>query len=582
MIKSEWSGQLEKLGHKYRLHSIFFQNLKQLVALLLIPLLVVCVLVYFGYRYLEENEMKETYETMLVQLETDLDEMIQTVQSQITQIAFNSDVEQYMNGGSVGEQFELEDIQEQLKLSQMLQTGISSICLYAHESEKVVTSGGMFDYYLFYDKDMLENYYRSLKKQDRRLATTVSPNGKTMQISVYQEVHYSETVEGLIVINCDLSDLVAQRGGKETVYLVEGDRILYATQTGMEGLDSSTIPGYNECGEGQILMEDGHCIAKSKMDNENVWLAVYSQNTEFNRKMSQIRSVLIWTILGASFLMVVACIRVSRRIFQPIQLILREIEKNSLTLSQSSDQLPEKNELHYILKSIQRSAHNTQTIESQLAERIRLLKQAQSVALQSQINPHFLNNTLETINWLAIDELGPENDISEMMEHLSAMFRMTLEDTGIVIPIQIEMEHAWHYIQIQKTRYGDRFDLEWKISEQLYPYKTIRIVLQPLIENAIYHGIKRMQEKGKIIVGGKLENELVHLWVEDNGPGMTPEELERLKQNMNSEDIHASRHIGTANVNQRVRLYFGENYGVVVQSTLGQGCRFEVIFPAIR
>ena len=144
------------------------------------------------------------------------------------------------------------------------------------------------------------------------------------------------------------------------------------------------------------------------------------------------------------------------------------------------------------------------------------------------------------------------------------------------------MEHAWHYIQIQKTRYGDRFDLEWKISEQLYPYKTIRIVLQPLIENAIYHGIKRMQEKGKIIVGGKLENELVHLWVEDNGPGMTPEELERLKQNMNSEDIHASRHIGTANVNQRVRLYFGENYGVVVQSTLGQGCRFEVIFPAIR
>ena len=91
-----------------------------------------------------------------------------------------------------------------------------------------------------------------------------------------------------------------------------------------------------------------------------------------------------------------------------------------------------------------------------------------------------------------------------------------------------------------------------------------------------------MQEKGKIIVGGKLENELVHLWVEDNGPGMTPEELERLKQNMNSEDIHASRHIGTANVNQRVRLYFGENYGVVVQSTLGQGCRFEVIFPAIR
>lgn len=154
MIKSEWSGQLEKLGHKYRLHSIFFQNLKQLVALLLIPLLVVCVLVYFGYRYLEENEMKETYETMLVQLETDLDEMIQTVQSQITQIAFNSDVEQYMNGGSVGEQFELEDIQEQLKLSQMLQTGISSIYLYARESEKVVTSGGMFDYYLFYDKEM--------------------------------------------------------------------------------------------------------------------------------------------------------------------------------------------------------------------------------------------------------------------------------------------------------------------------------------------------------------------------------------------------------------------------------------------
>ena len=216
----------------------------------------------------------------------------------------------------------------------------------------------------------------------------------------------------------------------------------------------------------------------------------------------------------------------------------------------------------------------------QLEERIKLLKKAQSIALQSQINPHFFNNTLQTINWKAISLLGRDNDISIMSEALSSMLRLALENTDIIVPFSQEVEHANMYLKIQEKRYGDKFQVQWDIPEDVLNCKTIRILLQPIIENSIYHGIKMLSGQGIIKVSARVCDQIVELMVHDNGTGMSPSQVESINEQMQKDMITESRHIGLSNVNQRIKLSFGEEYGVNIQSDMS-GTTVTVIFPYI-
>ena len=158
---------------------------------------------------------------------------------------------------------------------------------------------------------------------------------------------------------------------------------------------------------------------------------------------------------------------------------------------------------------------------------------------------------------------------------------MTLENSDTVVPISMEIQHCKYYLEIQKLRYEDKFDVLWEIPPEVERCRIIRIVLQPLVENAIYHGIKPLTNKGLIRIGGRILPEAVELSVKDNGLGMTEEELEMLRQNMRSDMIKESRHIGVTNVNQRLRLCFGEEYGLSVESGEGNGTGVTVRIPRI-
>ena len=164
---------------------------------------------------------------------------------------------------------------------------------------------------------------------------------------------------------------------------------------------------------------------------------------------------------------------------------------------------------------------------------------------------------------------------------LSRMLRMTLENSDTVVPVSMEIQHCKYYLEIQKLRYEDKFDVLWEIPPEVERCKIIRIVLQPLVENAIYHGIKPLTNKGLIRIGGRILAQSVELTISDNGLGMTGQELEALRQNMKSDKIKESRHIGVANVNQRLRLCFGEEYGLLVESREGEGTSVTVRIPRI-
>lgn len=207
------------------------------------------------------------------------------------------------------------------------------------------------------------------------------------------------------------------------------------------------------------------------------------------------------------------------------------------------------------------------------------LRIAESRLLQAQINPHFLYNTLDTIVWLA--EAKQNEEVVSMVTALSSFFRTTLSKGKDYITIQEEESHIHSYLQIQQFRYQDIMDYEIDIDEELYPYSIPKLTLQPLVENALYHGIKNKRGGGLIRITGRKVKNRIYLKVEDNGIGMSEKELDRLRRGVyriqNAEDTSG---FGLANVNQRLQYYYGEEYGVFFESEEGKGTQATVIIEA--
>lgn len=201
--------------------------------------------------------------------------------------------------------------------------------------------------------------------------------------------------------------------------------------------------------------------------------------------------------------------------------------------------------------------------------------------LQAQINPHFLYNTLDAIIWLA--EAGEDKQVIMMVSALSDFFRTTLSKGKDVITVEEERSHIESYLKIQQFRYQDILEYELDIPQELYLYQIKKLMLQPLVENALYHGIKNKRGMGRIGVKGWKEKENLWFSVEDNGIGMTEERLEAVRREISAhhtgEDEPAG--FGLYNVAQRIHLTYGVSYGLTLESEYQKGTKVLVCIPAI-
>lgn len=209
-------------------------------------------------------------------------------------------------------------------------------------------------------------------------------------------------------------------------------------------------------------------------------------------------------------------------------------------------------------------------------EQVRLRK-AEFELLQSQINPHFLYNTLDTIIWLA--ESGEQEKVVSMVGSLSDFFRTSLNQGKEVVSIREEIMHVRSYLEIQQVRYRDILEYEIDVDEALDLYLIPKITMQPLVENALYHGIKNKRGVGKITVTGKPEKEYFVVQISDNGIGMTDERMTEVKEGIEMKLSSEKNIYGLYNVNERIRLNFGEEYGVNISSVYGEGTTVSVKLP---
>lgn len=204
------------------------------------------------------------------------------------------------------------------------------------------------------------------------------------------------------------------------------------------------------------------------------------------------------------------------------------------------------------------------------------LRKTELKALQAQINPHFLYNTLDSIAWMC--EQGRNADAVKMVHALARLFRISISKGHELIPIAKEIEHAESYLQIQKYRYKNQFTYEFDVDPECLDYYCNKITLQPIIENAINHGLDLLVDEGRIIVQVCQDGEDIVFTVQDNGVGMSQEQLGSILQ----QDPKDRTGIGIKNVNDRLQIYFGKHYGLHITSELDVGTCVEIRMPKIR
>lgn len=299
------------------------------------------------------------------------------------------------------------------------------------------------------------------------------------------------------------------------------------------------------------------------------------QETSINK----FRYYIITTIL----ILVMMLLQVNRFISRKISRPIRELDES--VKAYEAGAMPDiyiggSAEIRHLGYSVQKSYEQIEVLMKEIIQQQTERRKSELDALQSQINPHFLYNTLESITWMIEAQRNKEAVV--MISELAKLLRVSLSRGKTIISIGDELQHSRSYMNIQCVRYKERFKVEFLIDEEIKNYCIVKLVIQPLLENAIYYGVGNMDEDddGQILIRGEKKGEDIYISIEDNGMGM-PEDI---RSNILTDNSKVPKHgsgVGVINVHSRISLMFGPEYGLEVYSELDEGTKVVIHIPAI-
>ena len=392
--------------------------------------------------------------------------------------------------------------------------------------------------------------------------------------------------EGILLVDMDFSgirQLFAKVNSQNMgyVYLMDSDgKIIYHPRQNL--IFSNMIQENNEMAK---TYEDG--AHRETFEGEDRMVAVKTVGytgwkivsvmpmEKFLGDFSRTRTMAVMIIIVAILVMIFANQFVAVRVAKP----LRNLE-DSLT-GIGMDREPQiyiggPPEIQHLGETIRSMVEQLRQLTDDIVREQEEKRKSELDALQSQINPHFLYNTLDSIMWMI--EAEKYDDAISMVQALSRLFRISLSKGKNIITVGEELQHAKNYLDIQKYRYKNKFTSYFEIEEGIEKYKTIKLIIQPLIENAIYYGMEYMDGDGEIYVRAYTKEEDLFIEVEDNGLGMQKAQVESLLTDGTRIRSKGSG-IGIRNVHQRIQLYFGTEYGLEILSEPDEGTMVRIHLP---
>jgi len=376
--------------------------------------------------------------------------------------------------------------------------------------------------------------------------------------------------------------MTAEESGITTVVLDDEDRILTGVESSYINEKYQTYLE-TEFGDNNQIREMRNAVEGSKWVIVNIIdTAVYKQ--EIN---SLIKGVLIFMVV-VTLLFFTIIYLISGRYIEKIQLIVKGIYNYEIGSTNDSTFIVDMNpddDLYAIANSFNKMTVRVNLLVEELKRRNEVIrkatisqKHAEIKALEAQINPHFLYNTLDSINWRAIEH--EEEEISDMLGALGSLMRYSISNIDMLVFLEAEIEWLKKYIFLQKDRFQNSFDCQYDISKEALQFPIYKMLMQPLVENAILHAFAEVKESGMIYVKSFVQEDgRLLISIRDNGCGMSEELLRKINAEIGKNKPLNSERIGISNVIHRIRIYYKEVGDIIVNSKLGEGTEFILIVP---
>ena len=549
---------LEKINTKKNTQ-LFRQYFMNYLTSILIPFIILsAVIIAIGVVYIVTYENR-FYQDAKQQSASLLEDKLNTATNIYAALCSNSSADFFLHSNSeLYNNFQLADkyqyIDSYISMFLLQNQSINSIGIYSRTNNVFILNTSNMRYPAYTDNQLYQSFVNNVGKRSFWSEYSETPDGIPI-ISLFNTVADNNGTTGFIVVNFNLIELRNEynkimNSDKYNVIIANNDSILFSLHDDIE--------------------HDITDLRNNAITAQSPWEVFSAFYTYSNTLPIALISYVLFIILIMGIIMAII-IRISYKLahesYIPIEDTLKYIQ--TFDTNNLSDVLSEYDEINLIFENLYNQKMEYVSLKAQFEKAVMQINSLRETVLESQIKPHFLYNTLEIINLEAYALSGGNNVVTKMILALSDLLKLSFKRTGKLVKVSEELEHVKQYIYLNSIKYENCFETIWDIDDSILEYSTTKLILQPIAENAIIHGVVPAKRFCTISVKAYSSGNNILFEISDNGVGIKPDILENLQNQLSDETMHNSYGIGLDNVNQRIKIIYGKDYGCTLSSGNG-------------
>ncbi|MEF9959833.1 MAG: sensor histidine kinase [Niameybacter sp.] len=585
-ILKQW---IAKLFHS---NTIFIQLLGFTLIVSIVPIIIISSLLFNEISNLVENTLNKSYAQLVAQYMSNMDANFFRYHDRLDQIANNTIIiDELLGRGSStnpyvkGEKVSLE-IGNSLRLEGYKE--FRNCMIYSNIKESQIYGSRIS----MLEEGVKELWYLKNRSFQEGTLTYTTGNRKDRVLSLIEDIQYIDTSNftkrylGFVKLDIDpvklfqpVKESTEEFYPYDIIVLDKDNQLIYASNDKLlaevDGID------IRELKSNRMIQQNGVMVYGDTIDSYGLKILFLFEGDLFIKEQARLQKSMMPMIILLVGFIVVTIYCFTRNFSKRVEGLVQKFKLAEEGNFNVTEEIGGNDEIALLDKQFNHMLrHIDKLIQKNYIQQLEK-KASELRNLQLQINPHFLYNTLETISALAAVKGAFE--ICDLCEKLGDIFRYSLgKNYGEYVTIRQELKHTQNYIFIQKARFGEKFEVYYEVEEALMEHQILRFILQPIVENAIVHGLGTCATKGKLTIFVGKEGTDIIIKVEDNGVGMTKERLALILEYINDNEVklkNRTRSIGIRNVHQRIRLVCGNDYGINIQSELNQGSCFTIRLP---